>query len=481
MMNLANPTLLVIVGITGDLSRRKLIPALYQLERENMLSGLRIIGTTRRQISVEELKAQVREIIIASSNHCDDEALDRLIKKLEIAQIDTGDEAAVSNLGEILERNEAEAGVCMQRLFYLAVPPSVFLDIATMISKQRLDKCSHGTVGKILIEKPFGQDLESAKHLAKVLNEHYDEQQIYRIDHYLAKETAQNIAHFRFQNPLVHDLWKSKFIDNIQITVAEEIGIEGRVDFYEQTGALRDIVQSHLLQLLTLVTMQKPEEFDADHMRRERRAILSCINQIHPEEDVVFGQYAGYKDEVSDESSSTETFVALKLTLDHDDWRNVPFYVRTGKALATKTTEISIIYKDPSIDNCPENVLTFKLQPNEGIALKLQAKKPGLKGETQDIVMDYCYERSGHEIVHDAYQKLLIDAMNSDQTLFPSSEGVIYSWEAIEPLVESTKPREVYDKGSWGPESAQELLKRDGRQWSGYDKMICIPRIDHAD
>ncbi len=475
-MKLTNPTILVIVGITGDLSRRKLIPALYQLEQESMIDSLQIVGTTRGQLNSDELHHQARESINNANGYCDDEALDRLMGRLEIAHLDMGQEEGVARLREVLERTENDFGACTHRLFYLAVPPSVFLGVATLVAQKELDRCVHGSKGKILVEKPFGQDLDSAKHLAKRLNESYDEDQVYRIDHYLAKETAQNINYFKFNNPLIHDIWQSQFVDHIQITVAEELDIEGRVNFYEQTGALRDIVQSHLLQLLALLIMEKPVNFDAACVRHGRHDVLSSIQPVSTD-DTVFGQYEGYRNEVENEASNMETFVAMKLLVNNGKGNQIPIYLRTGKALKAKYTDINIMYSNQDDDDHDDNVLIFRIQPNEGIAIKLLVKKPGLGNETQQVLMDYCYERSGHDIMHDAYQKLLIDAMNGDQTLFPSSEEVIASWQVIEQLIKSEKHREPYQKGSWGPDAADELLSRDNRKWLEYDQNICRPHF----
>lgn len=486
-MQEAKPVILTIFGITGDLSNRMLLPALYRLEQDNILSdAFRIIGTSRRELSAGDIKQTTRPFIEQQDGDVDESVLEKLIGRVRTISVNAAERADYEQLASVLAQTEEEQGVCLRRMFYLAVPPTIFDEVITNIGETGLDACAHDKPGRLLIEKPFGFDVDSARHLIDLLGKYLTEDQVYRIDHFLAKDTVQNVLYFRFHNPIVRDIWNSDFVDHVQITVSEDIDIEGRAEFYEQTGALRDMIQSHLLQLVALVTMKEPKQLAGPAIRAEREAALSSLKPFTPEttsSDIVRGQYEGYSQEVNDENSNTETFVALKLEVDNERWRGVPVYLRTGKAMERKVTEITLVYGSDDDAKAEElNQLIIRMHPNVGIALKLIGKKPGLKDKTEQVVMDYCYETEEmSRVKHDAYEKLLVDAMQGDQTLFPSAKEVMDSWQFIQPILDYWQQHKEtpaqYKKGSWGPDRADDVLSNEPIGWIAQDNNICRPRI----
>lgn len=476
-----SPAALVIFGITGDLAHRKLLPALYHLAKDKLLpDGFRIIGVTRSGATVPALLADIKQRICDEDGSCDDDTLRFLGESMQVLTMDIAKKEEYAKLQNALAEHEAQIGMCTHRLFYLAVPSQTFASISELLSEAGLsDGCTHHVgESRLLIEKPFGYDLPSARELVKTLNQHFTEQQIYRVDHYLAKETAQNILTFRFNNPLFKAVWHEKSISSIMITAAESIDIEGRVAFYEQTGALRDVIQSHLLQLLALVTMEQPRSAQAEDIHASKLALLKAIKPIAPNAvstHTVRGQYDGYQKDVQNHTSNTETYAALRLTIDTPRWKNVPVLIRTGKALAEKVTEITLTFKDNDGDH--QNTLTLRIQPNEGISVELQAKKPGFDAESETVQMDFCYARSGQPIHPDAYERVLIDALRGDKTLFATSDEVIASWEVVEHVVHAwamgAHDMQVYEKGSWGPAAAETLAEGAGASWVSARLRIC--------
>jgi len=475
-----SPAALVIFGITGDLARRKLLPALYHLAAEDLLpQGFEVIGVTRSGTTVESLVGSIREFVTGTDHAVNEEALSRLGEKITVLTMDLAKTEEYARLKAALDEHEERVGVCTNRLFYLAVPSQTFGDIAERLGAGGLTEgCKH-RVGesRLLIEKPFGYDLTSARELIEVLSQQFTEQQIYRVDHYLAKETAQNILTFRFNNPLFQAVWDSHTINAIQITAAESLGIEGRVAFYEQTGALRDLIQSHLLQLLALVTMERPESMTSDVIHARKLELLQSIAPIAPDKvakQAVRGQYDGYHDEVQNHSSVSETYAALRLEINTPRWQHVPVLIRTGKALAEKVTEITLCFTDRETNH--QNTLTLRIQPNEGISIELQAKKPGFDAETERVQMDFCYASLGS--AHpDAYERVLVDALRGDKTLFATSDEVLAAWEVVEHVVHawgmSGDGLESYDKGSWGPAAAERLAEGAGVAWVSEHLKVC--------
>ncbi len=475
------PAALVIFGITGDLAHRKLLPALYHLAEDDLLpEGFEIIGVTRSGTTVEALLDDIRQCINDSHEECDDAVLERFGKSMRILTMDLSKKDEYAKLKTVLDEHEARVGACTNRLFYLAVPSQTFGSISKLLGEAELTSgCDH-KVGesRLLIEKPFGYDLASAHELIDQLGREFSEQQVYRVDHYLAKETAQNILTFRFHNPLFKAVWDSDAISSVTITAAESIGIEGRVAFYEQTGALRDIIQSHLLQLLSLVTMEQPQQLDAENIHAKKLELLKAIKPIRPDkiaEQAVRGQYEGYLDEVHNHSSTTETYAAIRLEIDTPRWRAVPILLRTGKALAEKVTEITLTFKDAETDH--QNTLTLRIQPNEGISIELQAKKPGFDSESEKVQMDFCYAQKGDGVHPDAYERVLVDALRGDKTLFATSDEVVASWEVVDDLVRtwgmSSNGIEIYPRGSWGPKAADDLARGAGAEWVSQRLRIC--------
>lgn len=474
---------LVIFGITGDLAQRKLLPALYHLAKQNLLPDtFKVVGVTRRNLTQADLEKSIRESVHRTGKQVHHEVLEKVVRMIEVFQMDLTNTDDYRRLRERLDALEDEAGMCMHRLFYLAIPAQTFEPLVNQLGAAGLNKsCQHGTgASRLLIEKPFGYDLQSAGELIAALGKHFDEEQIYRIDHYLAKETAQNVLNFRFQNPLFRRVWDKASISSVMITAAEEIDIEGRATFYEQTGALRDLVQSHLLQLLALTTMEEPKTLDAGPIHEEKLRLLQNIKPIAPNmvaTQAVRGQYEGYRQEVNDQRSLTETFAALRLEIDNKRWRGVPILLRTGKALAEKVIDINIVFTDES-ELTRDNVLAIRIQPNEGISLRLQAKKPGLANEVETVQMDFCYGRSfAGKDQPDAYERVLIDAFRGDKTLFATSDEVLASWRILENVIhewsKNADDLHAYQKGSWGPAASANLAKHAGSEWLTAELKIC--------
>ncbi len=476
------PAAIVIFGITGDLARRKLLPALYHLAEDGLLpEDFQVVGVTRSGTTVDVLLDDIRGCLESGQEPCNEDVLKAFGASMQILTMDISDVEEYVKLKQALAKHETRIGVCTNRLFYLAVPSQTFGSISHLLGKAGLTEGCEHKVGesRLLIEKPFGYDLSSAKELIASLSHEFSEQQIYRVDHYLAKETAQNILTFRFSNPLFRAVWDSDAIQSVMVTAAESIGIEGRVAFYEQTGALRDVIQSHLLQLLALVAMERPESMSSTDIHAAKLKLLQSIKPIAPDKvaaQAVRGQYEGYLEEVHNHSSTTETFAALSIEIDSARWRHVPVLLRTGKAMAEKVTEITLVFKDdPGMDH--QNTLTLRIQPNEGISLELQVKKPGFDDEIERAQMDFCYEQAGVGVHPDAYERVLVDALRGDKTLFATSEEVLASWRVVEHVLQawsmSTHSIETYAKYSWGPTAADELAHEAGTSWASKRLRIC--------
>ncbi len=456
------PSIIVIFGITGDLSKRYLLPALYHLFKDKLLHEHTVIlGLTRQSLSAEELFGQVELCINEVDNVCDPVALQAMQAKTELHQFDPSDSAAYPKLLEYLNDLEATHGMCMNRLYYLSIPPQLFTDVVHNIGVGGLNaSCQHGQAKtRLLVEKPFGNDLSSAQELIAKTNEVFAEEQVFRIDHYLAKETVQNILSFRLHNPVFTSIWDGAHIAHIDIVAHEKIGIEGRANFYEGIGALRDLVQSHLLQLAAITAMELPEQSDSDHIHAERQRLLESIQPADPAQ-AVRAQYDGYKDEVANQHSTTETFAELRLQLGGERWHDTPLTITTGKALAEKRTEIAITFTNPHDATETSNVLTFRLQPNEGIHLELRVKKPGFKDDVENATLDFSYQQTfgSHGAHPDAYERVLVDAVRGDRTLFATSAEVLASWRIIDPIInawhDNADGMQAYATGSTGPDVA---------------------------
>jgi len=489
-----DPGILVIFGASGDLTKRKLLPALYHLFQASLLpTNFAIVGVARRLLG-EEFAADMREGIVEFGDiDSGDPKLDDFVSRISYFALNFDDPSHYAALNAELDRLAEEKSIGPNRLFYLATAPEFFAGIVDNLGVQGMAKSEKGRVA-VVIEKPFGHDLDSARELNHQVNAVFSESQVFRIDHYLGKETVQNLLVFRFANGIFEPVWNRNFIDHVQITVAETLGVEGRGPFYEKAGALRDVVQNHMMELLALVALEPPSSFDAEAVRREKLKVWQAIPSI-PILNSVRGQYgpgivagehvAGYRDEERvNPESGTETYAALRLEIENWRWAGVPFYLRAGKRMKKRATEIGIQFKQPpllifnrmqSSGPCSEiqpNLLTIRIQPDEGIALRFGAKVPtSSQMSVCPVNMDFDYEAAFGKSTANGYERLLLDAMLGDQTLFSHRDGVETNWALYTPIIEAwaaKKPQVFpnYFAGSWGPECADHLLERDGgRAW----------------
>ena len=488
------PCAVVIFGATGDLTHRKLVPALYNIAADGeMPPAVAVIGFARRPKTDDEFRQEMEEATRKFSRQTvRDEIWDGFAKSLFYHQGEFGDEQGYKKLAERLDRLDQESGTRGNRLFYFAASPEQFETIVENLNKAGLNKAREGSWARVILEKPFGTDLQSARHLNRVVQSSFSEDQTYRIDHFLGKETAQNILVLRFANAIFEPLWNTRYIDHVQITAAETLGVENRAGYYEGAGALRDMVQNHLLQLLCLVGMEPPTDLGADSIRDEKVKVVRSLRRFKEEEVrtlVVRGQYvagaisgkpvAAYREEKNvDPKSQTETYVALRMLVDNWRWADVPIYVRVGKRLPKSGTEISVHFKKaPQVlfnrdsQAIEQNVLVIRIQPDEGISLRMQAKVPGTSFRIESVKMDFHYGTSFGKASPEAYERLLLDAMAGDATLFARRDEVEQAWAFIDTIEEAWAEKEnapklcTYPAGSWGPEEADELLARDGRSW----------------
>lgn len=486
------PCALVIFGASGDLTKRKLVPALYSLARQNLLpASFYILGAARTEMTEDAFRTVMRESLQEYSDDgiADETVWENFATRLHYLPVDPAQPDSGKRLKSRLEELDEQWGTERNRLFYLSIPPSSFVPFIQMLEANHLNR-SDSAWTRIIVEKPFGQDLESAKQLNRETLRVFDEQQVYRIDHYLGKETVQNIMVLRFANGIFEPLWNQRYVDHVQITAAESIGVENRGGYYEQAGLFRDMIQNHMLQLLTLVAMEPPAAMEAEAVRDEKTKVLRSIRPIR-KEDVrslaVRAQYTegaiegenvpGYRAEAHvDPASNVETYAAIKFFIDNWRWADVPFYVRSGKRLPRRVTEIAIQYKRvphllfPVDDgHPPPNFLIVRIQPDEGISLKFGAKLPGQKVKIRQVSMDFQYGTSFGARSPDAYERLLLDAMLGDSTLYARGDFVELSWQLVMPVLDAWKENAVdlraYAAGSWGPTEADDFIERDGREW----------------
>jgi glucose-6-phosphate 1-dehydrogenase len=494
LARIPDPCVLVLFGSTGDLAHRKVLPALYHLWRTDLLPHeFRVLAIGRRPFDDESFRGGVKTSLEKYSRilPLDEAAWRSFAERISYQHLDFEEAMGFDGLETVLNKMDEEHGTRGNRLFYLATQPSQFSEIVAQLGRVGLDHEHHdGGWRRVVIEKPFGHDLESAKRLNREVSKVFRESQVYRIDHYLGKETVRNLLVFRFGNGIFEPLWNRRYVDHVQITVAESIGVENRGAFYEETGAARDVLQNHLLQLVSLVAMEPPATFEADALRDEKVKVLRAISSdpLNPASDAIRGQYGpgwvaatqvpGYRQEAEvDPGSETETFVAARLTIDDWRWNGVPFYVRTGKRLPKRATEIAIQYREVPHRLFKEegiapdaNLLAIRIQPDEGIMLRFGAKVPGLGLDIRAVTMDFTYGSAFNVDSPDAYETLILDALQGDASLFTRADEVEEAWGIVDPIIAAwadAPPPEFpnYDAGTWGPPAADELPIRDGRRW----------------
>lgn len=484
---LSDRGMVIIFGATGDLTKRKLIPAFYNLYAKEIMGGnIPIVGVARRIITKDQFVKllNLKEFIPHSSQ----EKLSKFLKQIYYYPLDFQKSKNYSDFTEYLDRTDKRYNCKGNKIFYLALPPNLFESAADMVRSSNL---VNGEGWKrAVFEKPFGYDLASARELNKCIYSIFKEEEIYRIDHYLAKELVQNIFVFRFANSIFERIWNHRFVDHVQITVAEKVGVETRGNYYDKAGAVRDMVQNHLLQVLSLVSMEPPQSLNADHIRDEKVKVLKALQKIKADE-IVTGQYGeGVIDEkkvlpyrketlvVPD--SETETYAALKVRINNKRWKGVPFYLRTGKRLSARYAQIDLMLKDVSTKlfskhrpGTLSSGITIRIQPDEGIAIKFNAKYPGYGMKLHPAIMELCHPYQFDMNTPEAYETLVHEIILGDQTLFPRWDGVKASWDYIDPILRIIKNKKKefpnYRAGSFGPEEAERLIKKDGREW-------CLPK-----
>jgi len=480
-----DPCILVIFGASGDLTKRKLFPALYSLAFRRLLpENFAVVGAARSEETDEDFKERMKEAVQENArDDFRDDVWELLADGMRYVPLDFADEQGEDDLARTLTELDQQRGTRGNRVYYLATPPVVFPTVVQAVGKRRV---AEGWT-RLIIEKPFGHDLASARELQQVIEKYFDEKEVFRIDHYLGKETVQNMLALRFANGIFEPIWNRQFIDHVQITVAETLGIEARADYYERAGAVRDIFQNHLLQLVAITAMEPPIDFTADSVRNEKVKVLRAMHTPGPK-SVVRGQYGrgyiegeevpAYREEAGvDPQSMTETYVSAKLYVDNWRWADTPFYIRTGKRLARRETTIAIQFKraphppfeELSAERLRPNVLLVHVQPDEGVSLAIGVKVPGQGMTIRTVHMDFLYGGAFRTGLPEAYERLILDAMLGDATLFTRIDEVEEQWSLVDAIVAAwARDRPAfpnYPAGTWGPTGADELMERDGRSW----------------
>jgi glucose-6-phosphate 1-dehydrogenase len=489
----ADPCTVIIFGASGDLTKRKLVPALYRLTQERLLPAeFAIIGFARSAMSHDDFRAKMKDAIVTYSEakRVDEAVWDSFAKGIFYVSGDVNNADAYRQMRELLDQIDNDRGTQGNRVFYLSTSPSLYAEAIQQLGAARLAKPEGKGWTRIIIEKPFGHDLASAKELNAEAAKVFDEEQVYRIDHYLGKETVQNLMVFRFANGIFEPIWNRRYIDHVQITNAEAIGVEGRGGYYDTAGVLRDMIQNHVFQVLSLVAMEPPISLGANAVRDEKIKAMQAVHPISPDkvnEFVVRGQYTagavagkhvpGYREEKDvAPNSQTDTFAALKLYFDNWRWADVPFYLRSGKRMPKRVTEIAIHFRKAPLQlfksaqqEMEPNVLVIRVQPDEGITLRIGAKVPGQVTRIRWVNMDFRYGASFGVASPEAYERLLLDCILGDSTLYARRDMTERGWEIVMPILEAwaNSKEEIpkYEAGTWGPKAADELMERDGREW----------------
>ena len=487
---IAGPCGMVLFGVTGDLSRKKVMPAIYDLANRGLLPpGFSLTGFARRDWANQDFAQIVHDSVKAHARtEFREEVWRQLAEGFRFVSGDFDDDAAFDNLRRTIEELDQVRGTGGNHAFYLAIPPGFFGVVAQQLKEHGLADSTEDAWRRVVVEKPFGHDLESARELNSTLDEVFAPSSIFRIDHYLGKETVQNILATRFANTMFEPLWNSNYVDHVQITMAEDVGIGGRAGYYDGIGAARDVIQNHLLQLMSLVAMEEPTSFDAEALRIEKQKLLSSVSLPRRLDlTTARGQYAagwaggvevpGFRDEEGiPQRSRTETYAAITLHVDTRRWAGVPFYLRTGKRLGRRVTEVAVVFKRAphqpfsatSVEDLTQNALVIRVQPDEGMTLRFGSKVPGTQMEIRDVNMDFAYGGSFTEASPEAYERLILDVLLGDPPLFPRHEEVELSWKILDPILDRWEAKgspEPYAPGTWGPESADAMLARDGRVW----------------
>ena len=492
---IAGPSGMVLFGVTGDLSRKKIMPAIYDLANRGLLPpGFSLTGFARRDWADQDFAQIVHDSVKEHARtEFREEVWNQLSEGFRFVPGNFDDDHAFERLRRTIEELDELRGTGGNHAFYLAIPPGFFGDVVSQLKEHGLADAGPESWRRVVIEKPFGHDLQSARELQAVLGDVFPSGSIFRIDHYLGKETVQNILAMRFANEMFEPIWNNHYVDHVQITMAEDVGIGGRAGYYDGIGAARDVIQNHLLQLMSLVAMEEPTSFDADSLRIEKQKVLASVTLPRRLDlTTARGQYApgwaggekvaGFLEEEGiKKSSTTETFAAVTLNVENRRWAGVPFYLRTGKRLGRRVTEVAIVFKRAphlpfaasATEELTQNALVIRVQPDEGVTLRFGSKVPGTQMEIRDVNMDFVYGGAFTESSPEAYERLILDVLLGDPPLFPRHEEVELSWKILDPILEhwakqdaagKSKP-EQYPSGTWGPEAADAMLARDGRVW----------------
>ena len=487
---IAGPCSMVMFGVTGDLARKKLMPAIYDLANRGLLPpGFSLVGFARRDWADQDFAEVVRESVREHARtEFRDEVWRSLAEGFRFVSGTFDDKEAFDQLARTVAVLDEERGTGGNHAFYLSIPPSWFATVCEQLQESGLSEPNEGTWRRVVIEKPFGHDLESAQELNRIVEEVFPADSVFRIDHYLGKETVQNILAFRFANQVFEPVWNSRYVDHVQITMAEDIGIGGRAGYYDTVGAAQDVIQNHLLQLLALTAMEEPLAFTADAVRAEKEKVLAAVT-LGADLDLTTarGRYVagwqgsekvvGYVDEAGvEQERGTETYAALRLDVRNRRWAGVPFYLRTGKRLGKRVTEIAVVFRraphqpfsSTATEELGANAIVIRVQPDEGVLMRFGSKVPGSAMEVRDVNMDFSYAEAFTEESPEAYERLILDALLDESSLFPTNEEVELSWAILDPVLEywavNGQPEE-YESGTWGPAGADRMLERSGRSW----------------